>query len=99
MTWKRFKYKISPELILESTNCYKNHQDQYNFITDLYLDFCDRQYMKNMGYKCYCEQDFDFDLCYHNYLGSIEYRLELESIIKECKGIRQTPLCNIFQSG
>lgn len=60
IAWRNLKLKNNPTLIPETKNCYKNHRDHSQFVVEIYLEFCDRQYAKNTGYKHYWEEDFSF---------------------------------------
>ena len=84
LKWRSITYKDKPELILEPKTCYSCHKEQCKFIADIYLEFCDRQYAKRTGYKRYCEEDFDFEFCYEEFLEVVDYNdhWELEAVIK-----------------
>ena len=88
LKWRSITYKNNPELILEPKTCYGYHKEQCKFVADIYLEFCDRQYAKNTGYKRYQEQDFVFDLCYSEFLEVVNYndQFEIVDVIRESEG-------------
>ena len=94
IAWRKLKFKDNPSLIPESTSCYKNHKDKCQFVAKIYLEFCDRQYAKNTGYKCYQEEDFNFDLCYKDYLEQVDLdkHWSLRQVIIEVDRFVQGPV-------
>ena len=57
---------------MESDICHINHWDKCKFVADLYLEFTDKEHTKQTGYKRYREQDFNFGLCYKNYIEHVD---------------------------
>ena len=88
LKWRAITYKNTPDLIPEPKTCYGCHKEQCKFVADIYLEFCDRQYAKNTGYKRYREQDFSFEFCYSEFLEVVHYNEsdQIVEVIQESKG-------------
>lgn len=58
------------------------------------MEFVDRQYAKNTGYKHYWEEDFIFDLCYKNFLDQVDLdeHWQLREVIKKVNRFVQEPV-------
>ena len=88
LKWRAITYKNTPDLLPEPKTCYGCHKEQCKFVADIYLEFCDRQYAKNTGYKRYREQDFSFEFCYSEFLEVVHYNEsdQIVEVIQESKG-------------